>query len=386
MAGLTLTGLDIPTLNEEIDKIKADLIAVQGPGLNLLPTSVLGSQLIILAERYVDLWEALQDLYDGLDPDAASGVLLRYMAALQGLTPLPATYSTVTLTVNLDAATTLTAGRLVSSPATGVQFTTTAAVTSTTAGNYSVAAQAVTTGPVAALAGSLTQIDTPVTGWNSVTNALDADPGTNAETDAELRIRRAATVAAAGSTTPDAIRADTAAITGILSVKLLENRTNSTDGNGLPPHSFEVIFDDGGGTVTDDAMAQAIWDDSKAAGIETYGTDSGTAVDSEGNNQTINFSRVSAVNAYASVTLTTDPLTYPGDAAVAAEIGAHVLLPGETLYASKIYDLAFNIPGVLDVTATAVDTDGPPVVGTSITATARQNIKMDSSRVTVVSS
>ena len=44
-------------------------------------------------------------------------------------------------------------------------------------------------GAVAALAGTITEINTPTRGWVSVTNPAAATVGTPAETDAELRIQ-----------------------------------------------------------------------------------------------------------------------------------------------------------------------------------------------------
>ena len=335
MSGLTSSGFSKPSATEIADAIKAALYSELGAQLNLLPTGVLGQIVNIVADREDALWQAALDLYNGLDPDTASGVLLRYLLTLQGLTILSATKSTVTLTVNLDATTTLPIGRLVSTAA-GVQFITTESVTSTTAGNYTVAAESVETGPIAASAGSLTNIDTPVAGWNSVTNAADATPGTNAETDAEARARRVTQLAAPGSTTPDAIRSTLDGQTSIAITKLLENDGDVTDGNGLPPHSWEAIVDETG-TLSDDAIAQIIHDECKAAGIQTYGSDSGSATDSEGNIKTINFTRVTPINAYVEVDYTTDS-DYPsdGDAQVKDAIAAYTPLPGVTVHDSKI--------------------------------------------------
>lgn len=50
-------------------------------------------------------------------------------------------------------------------------------------------------GAVAALAGTITEINTPTRGWVSVTNPAAATVGSPAETDAELRIRQSQSVA-----------------------------------------------------------------------------------------------------------------------------------------------------------------------------------------------
>lgn len=385
MPGLSSTGFEKPSFAEIQASVEADLKASLGTSINLLSTSVFAAIVRTMSERYDDLWQAALDLYNGLDPDTAQGVLLGYLVALQGLTKNAATKSTVTLTVDLDATTTLTVGRLVSNPTTGVQFITTAEVTSTTAGSYSVAAEATVTGPVAALAGSLTQIDTPVTGWNSVTNALDAVAGSDVESDAALRLRRVEALAAPGSGTPEGARSDLAALSGVSSVSILENTTGTTDGNGLPPYSFEAILDEDG-SLTDDQLAQAIYDTSKPLGTPTHGTDSGTATDTEGNTHTINFTKVADVNAYVDVTFTTnDDYPVDGDTQVAAAIAAFVLDAGQTLFASKIYDLVFNVTGVENITDVQVGTTPSPV-GTSVVPTIREKVDLDSSRVTVTSS
>jgi hypothetical protein len=57
-------------------------------------------------------------------------------------------------------------------------------------------ATAVVSGPLFAPAGTITQIDSPISGWSSVTNPLDALTGANIETDTESLNRRAELLAA----------------------------------------------------------------------------------------------------------------------------------------------------------------------------------------------
>ncbi len=385
MSGLTDAGFDKPTLAETVEEINDDLLARFGADVNLLPTSLFSQFVGVSAAQFDKLWQGLLDLYNGTDPDSAGGILLRYLAALVGLTILAATKSTVTLTVNLDASKTLPVGRLVSNPTTGVQFITTAAVTSTSSGNYSVTAESVNTGPVAAAAGSLTQIDTPVTGWNSVTNALDAVAGSAAETDAELRTRRSASLAVQGSTPPDAIRADTLRVTGVTAMILLENITDFTDANGLPPHSFEVVAD---GTYAAADLVQSIWDDSKATGIPTFGSSSDTIVDDEGNTQTVFYTVPSSVLCYVDTAYTTDE-NYPvdGDTQAADAIeayGAANLEIGEDLFASALYTAVNSIPGVVQITALTVGIIDA-TVDLSVVAGVRDLLKLAAARVDVVS-
>lgn len=66
------------------------------------------------------------------------------------------------------------------------------------------------------------------------------------------------------------------------------NETDSTDSIGIPAHSIAVVTRAG----VANAVAQAIFD-KKAPGIGTWGSSSGTAVDGEGREHMISFTRFS---------------------------------------------------------------------------------------------
>lgn len=162
------------------------------------------------------------------------------------------------------------------------------------------------TGPLGVATGALSTIATPVNGWNAVTNLLQGVAGSNRETDAALRVRREQELATTGNTTVDAIRANILQVNQgstdpnhepADSCSVFFNDTDSTDANGVPPHSVEALVY--GGTTQD--IAQAIWD-SVGAGTRTYGNRSDTVLDSEGNNQTVNWSRPTEVQIWVYAT------------------------------------------------------------------------------------
>ncbi|MCV5856561.1 baseplate J/gp47 family protein, partial [Escherichia coli] len=62
-------------------------------------------------------------------------------------------------------------------------------------GTATVTATCSNSGSVAALAGTISTINTPTRGWTSVSNPAAATVGEPAETDAELRIRQGQSVA-----------------------------------------------------------------------------------------------------------------------------------------------------------------------------------------------
>ena len=91
-------------------------------------------------------------------------------------------------------------------------------------------------GPVAAPAGTLTEILTPVAGWTSLTNFSAGVTGRNQETDAELRIRRFNSLRILGAGTVEAIRARLLQeVPGVTSVLIFENIT-------MTQSDIEVLF------------------------------------------------------------------------------------------------------------------------------------------------
>lgn len=141
-------------------------------------------------------------------------------------------------------------------------------------------------GPNTLPANSLTEIQTPVSGWNNVNNPSAGITGRNSESDSELRIRRERSVIR-GSATDVAIRASLLNETeNVISAKVTSNRTLATDIEGRPPKSFECVVQGG----LDADIANTIWVN-MPSGIESYGNTTVVIADSQGVEQTINFSR-----------------------------------------------------------------------------------------------
>ena len=85
-------------------------------------------------------------------------------------------------------------------------------------------------GPIAAPAGSLTEILTPVAGWQSLTNLDAGITGREQETDAELRLRREQSLHSLGAATVEAIRSRLLQeVPNVVSVTIFENVTMTQD-------------------------------------------------------------------------------------------------------------------------------------------------------------
>lgn len=177
----------------------------------------------------------------------------------------------------------------------------TGTVTETTAGvypNVDVAVQADTAGAIQAYAGTLTVIEDPITGLDSVTNALDIEAGQEIESDAEAILRRQRSLST-GKATTNAIYRAILEINEVTDAKVYENETDATDSSGRPPHSVHAVVLGGADQDIVDAIGST-----KAAGPNTYGAESGYYTTDQGNLKQVYFDRPTEKPVYISVTVT----------------------------------------------------------------------------------
>lgn len=390
---LTSTGLETPTLEEIRAGIRADIRATISNTIDLDPSSPLGILVDICARQIRLVWETLSAVYGSMGPSGGSGVALTNVAALTGTVRRGATFSNVTATLDLDAGTYL-AGTLVAnvSGRPGSTFSNAEDIVLALAdASYAATFTASASGPVAAPSSSL-EISGPVAGWNGISNAADAALGEDIETDATLRARRTQEVQAQGSTTVDAIRADISQnVEGVIQVTVLENTTAETDADGLPPYSLEaIVYGPASPTYADDlAVANQIFL-SKPAGTGANGTTSVDVVTAQGLIVPVGFSRPTNLAGLVTLTLETNPDTYPGDDEARQEyarLSEDRQSVGDDLDWSDAVALAMQIPGVHRVTAVEI---GVPGVGStafgSLEASVRQIIQVAYDDVVISSS
>lgn len=392
MSGVTSTGFELQTLQETLTNISNLQLASIDPSLDNSPSGFLGQWNASYAREIATLWEVAQTCYNGFNIDAAEGALLTALCALTGTVRLGAKKSKVSCTLNLNSSTTVPVGSIIYVVGQStIRFVLVDAdVVSTTAGNYPGTFEAEVTGPVVANAGTLTQISTPVGGWNSVTNALDANLGRNVETDAQLRIRQRQELSAPGAGTVDAIRADLLQLTGMSQVFVFENTSNVTNSDGMPPHSIECVIFDGPQPfvlVDDNDIVDTIWRD-KPAGILTYGDTLGTATDSLGIERNVYFSRAVNKNVFISLTVQMNS-DWPGtggvqnvkDALVA--YGTSKLTLGKDVIRVALEGAAIDVIGVEDVTVCTLGFTASPVGTSNLTISDREIALIDASRIVV---
>lgn len=295
-ATVTAQGISAPDYQTILDRLTGYFCQIYGTDAYLDPDSKDGQMVALVALAINDSNNTAISVYNSYSPSTAYGAGLASNVKINGISRKGATNSTVDLLLTGTAGTTITNGS--AKDANNVIWNLPASISIGVDGTVTVTATCANTGAVAALAGTITSINTPTRGWTSVTNPTAATVGVAVEQDDELRVRQSQSVALPSLTPFDAVDGALANISGVTRHKLYENDTGSTDSNGLPEHSISAIVD--GGDVTE--IAQTIRG-KKGQGVATYGKTSITVPDKYGNPHIINFSRSTDVPVYVSIEL-----------------------------------------------------------------------------------
>lgn len=383
-----VTGYQPATVAELLAEIETEELTDIDAELDTASDEPIGQLNGIMATKIATCHELTQTAFSQFDDTKCEGVQLQALSALTGTFKKGAAKGTVTLSCALTIGATLVAGTHVARVAGDEtnRWTPKANFTAPSTGLHAVVFECERTGEVEALAGTITTIVTPLAGWTSVTNPLDATPGRDDEKDTTLRLRRRAELRAQGACSVPAIAADLLKVSGVIAARVYENATNVTVA-GRPPHSLEAVIWDGIVPAAVDATVRETVFKNKPAGIQSLGSVVGSVTDEFGKVHNILFSRATQKPITIAVTLTKDPLTYAGDAAVEAALvadGALYTLDQDVIRA-KLIAIVMSVKGVLDVTALTLNIlPNPP--GTANIAIGEVEIAtFDTSRITVAS-
>ena len=335
--GLTTNGFEKPRLQDIKADLEASFKAVFGPNIDVNELSPLGQIIGIVAERMAIIYEAIEATYYSQYPATASGDSLSRAVGLTGLTRKAGTKSSGTVTISGNGVDTVIVPEgfqiAVVGDATNI-FETTGDLELTAGGAFDVGVQSLEVGTYTAVAGTLTEIVNPTFGIVSVTNTSDITPGTNVETDTELRLRQQEELQTGGEGTVEGIRNALLELAFVDQAIVIENETDVTDGDGRPPHSFEAIIADDGVAGNNPVIAELLWN-AKPAGIQTFESITESITDSQGLSHDINFSRATDVPVYIRVGYTINTNANEGPvgnpATVEAEIKAALVAYGTTL-------------------------------------------------------
>lgn len=374
MSGLTPAGFERKRLIDIISDIETRLKSGFNANIDLQAGSVFGQFLGIVSEVLSDQWEGQENVYLSQSPSTAQGNQLSNLVLLNGIERQNASYSTVTATLTGLTGTTIPQGSLASVVSTGAQFATDTEVIFTD-GTLEVTMTAVETGPIAAVAGTLTVIDSPIYGWTAITNNADAVLGRDEETDAALRIRRTLSTQALGNNLVDSLFGQLLNLDDVIDAVVISNGTNVTV-DGIPAHQFLTSIKGG----DDDEIAQTIWNNTPQ-GILSFGTTSVFITDQQGFQQEVKFTRPTDVNIYFKIDITTDPLVFPGSGET--DIRDAIVLYGTNNF--KISDDVILSRFYTPINETAGITSIALYIGFSVSPTGTSNLTIDLDEVPVFS-
>lgn len=381
---LTAEGFVKKTYDDYLEELEQQARELFGADANLSEFGPLGKFIRLQAYGRAEENELAEAVYLSSSVDNAEGLALDYVVKNSGMVRIQATKATTTVDLSVTPGQTINAGLIVETIE-GIQFITTADVTdSNNDGIISVEVEAIEAGITSNVpSNTITVINTPVAGLNAVSNPTGATGGRDRETDKELRDRHADIGANGLSSSVNGIRSTILEdVPGVVSVSVIENSTNVTDGSGRPSKSFEAVVYGGSSADIAAAILKA-----KAAGIKAHGSTSVVVKDDSGNDQTIAFSFATSVNVWVKVDITTN-VSYPtdGDSLVKNEVLKYISSLGmgkSIINMQTALAIAQNVPGVDDATIT-FSTDGTTYTGGNLTISSTQVPQTSLDKVTIL--
>jgi uncharacterized phage protein gp47/JayE len=312
--------LSIPSYNDILAYYTSNFLSTYGQSVNLDNSAADEQFLAIWALAAADYLNCLQLAYNAFSPTTAIRSALDAIVALNGMTRLPATNSTCTVTLGGVVGTIIVGG--IVADINGNLWNLPASVTIGGGGLINTTATAQQTGAITVGANQITVISTAVGGWTSVSNGSNLpNVGEPIETDSQLRTRQAISTELPSETLLAGTIASILAVPGVTRINngttlssqgttSIENFTGGTDDWGNPAHSLSCVVEGG----TNLAVATAIYNN-RGIGPNTNGSTGGTLV------------TVSVTDPNSGITI---PINFarPTETAIHVIVNAHLLAGG----------------------------------------------------------
>lgn len=325
---------------------------------------LLGILTAVVSDRLGSVSELTQVLHDSADRNNASGLFLDNLGIIVGIPRQEATFSTVTIACGGDDGTVITEGSLVRDDE-DVEWEAQEDGT-ISGGSVGVTFQAETKGAITASAGTITEILTPIDGWDSATNAAAASPGQARELDADYRLRQQQSLQASGGSTTGALQSDLLDLDYVDAAVVVDNPSgNATTEGGvsLDPYAVAVILHPD--TLTSDQKIEAAKTIFTTLAMSTpmMGSDEAYNVTkADGATKTIywDWATPTAVATVVTVTLETGYVIGDVDTEIeeAVETLFGALDVGEAIYDLDVLDEVADVEGVKRATVTLAGTTG----------------------------
>ena len=257
---ITVNGMTIQQFNDVVDELTngATVGSTTYPGIlqtypnaNLDPNSRDAQIVNIVALAKTDVLEMALQVFNSFDPDQASGTVLDWRCAINGVVRMAGSPTIVQVVITYANANTTLQGldnysptlcfAVVDNQNNKYLLETTTLLSGT--GTVTLTFQSATSGEFNPAPHAITQAVQNALGIVTVDNPYAAAQiGTPPESDATLRVRRQNSVALPSSGFLDGLYAGLLSIPGVSQAQVYENRTSVTDSNGIPGHSIWPII------------------------------------------------------------------------------------------------------------------------------------------------
>ncbi|QTL96570.1 hypothetical protein GM661_00585 [Iocasia frigidifontis] len=325
-------------------------------GSNISPGrfSVLGILIRLISFPLALIWSALEGVYNSHFIDTAIGHALFSIGQYIGISRLTGTRAVGEVTFSGDQGTIIEPGFLVETDDPDpIRFETRNEIIEQIgeSGELILPIRAVEIGDTGNVGPNrITVVVNPISGLDSVNNEVGTAGGTDLETSAEFRRRYKNSTDKSGGSTGSSIRATILEKTEASACIVIENFTDTVDGNGLPPKSYNPIVLGG----DDQEIAEAIFSVG-AAGIQSFGDITRTVIDDTGLEKQRSFSRATRVDIYITMELSTTiefQQSYINDIKdyIMDYINGELSISDDVSY-SRVISLAYQgTAGIIDVT------------------------------------
>lgn len=293
------TGIHIPTYQDIVGQIVSDMNNIFGTDIYLDNDSMDYQQISIFAKMIYDTYCLAQVIYNNRTVQNSIGTGLDEIVAYNGVKRKEGTKSTVHVVLTGAPGTIITNGK-VSDQDLLVTWLLPEEVTIGENGSIEVQARSEENGEYYYLPNTITKIVTPVFGWISVTNTESSSPGTETQTDAELKAVFANSITLPSLSIFDGIVSGLQNLEGVRKVAGYENDTNTQNELGHPAHSITMVVD--GGEDSDIASTIHL---KKTPGCYTNGDVVVNVTTDIGSTIPIRFYRAEKVNLYMTVNIKT---------------------------------------------------------------------------------
>ena len=246
----------LPTLQN--NKI-LELQTIYGSDIDTSSNSIGGQIVNIVSQSILDFQQNLQNITTNFDPISAQGIAQDRLYVLNNLFRQGATYTYQNVQITIDRGISLQGLDSLANDINGIGFTVEDnngqqfilldSQNPVTPGTYTYTFRSKSLGAITTTANTITNPVTIVIGVTAINNATSQTTiGINEELDAVFRARQQLSTANNAKSSEDSIYSNIIALSGVISAKVYQNDTDTTDSNGIPGHTMYAIVEGGSDT------------------------------------------------------------------------------------------------------------------------------------------